>query len=49
MAKRTKGLTSAIEKLGKVKKRTEIGKSRQSRPKSKNKRKSWKKYRGQGK
>ena len=30
-------------------KRTEIGNSRWSRPKNKNKRRNWKKYRGQGK
>tara|TARA_B100000131_G_C17964693_1_gene551861 strand:+ start:456 stop:599 length:144 start_codon:yes stop_codon:yes gene_type:complete len=30
-------------------KRTSIGKSRYSRPKNKNKRKNWKRYRGQGK
>jgi len=32
-----------------VKKRTSIGDSVRSRPKNKHKRKSWKKYRGQGK
>ena len=32
-----------------VKKRTAIGDSNLSRPKNKNKRRSWKKYRGQGK
>ena len=32
-----------------VKKRTSIGDSVRSRPKNKNKRRSWKKYRGQGK
>ena len=32
-----------------VKKRTSIGNSGLSRPKNKNKRRSWKKYRGQGK
>ena len=31
-----------------VKKRTSIGNSGLSRPKNKNKRRSWKKYRGQG-
>ena len=30
-------------------KRTSIGNSRWSRPKNKNKRKNWKRYRGQGK
>ena len=32
-----------------VKNRTSIGDSVRSRPKNKNKRRSWKKYRGQGK
>jgi len=32
-----------------VKKRTSIGDSVRSRPKNKNKKRSWKKYRGQGK
>jgi len=32
-----------------IKKRTAIGCSNLSRPKNKNKRRSWKKYRGQGK
>ena len=32
-----------------VPKRTSIGRSNNSRPKNKHKRKSWKKYRGQGK
>jgi hypothetical protein len=32
----------------KVEKRTSIGKSRNTKPKNKYKRKSWKKYRGQG-
>jgi len=31
-----------------VKKRTSIGHSSRSRPKNKHKRRSWKKYRGQG-
>jgi len=31
-----------------VPKRTSIGKSKNSRPKNKHKKKSWKKYRGQG-
>ena len=35
------------KKLG-VKKRTAIGSSRQSRPKNKNKKRGWKRYRGQG-
>jgi hypothetical protein len=33
----------------KVKKRTSIGASAHSRPRNKHKRRSWKKYRGQGK
>ena len=32
-----------------VKKRTSIGDSVRARPKNKNKKRSWKKYRGQGK
>ncbi len=32
-----------------VKKRTSIGDSVRSRPKNKNKKRTWKKYRGQGK
>jgi hypothetical protein len=36
-------------KLDSVKKRTSIGDSVRSRPKSKNKKRNWKKYRGQGK
>jgi hypothetical protein len=36
-------------RLFKVKKRTSIGNSTRSRPKNKNKRRNWKKYRGQGK
>ena len=36
-------------KLESVKKRTSIGDSVRSRPKNKNKRRNWKKYRGQGK
>jgi hypothetical protein len=47
MAKKAKGLTPM--KLESVKKRTSIGDSVRSRPKNKNKRRNWKKYRGQGK
>ena len=36
-------------RLFKVKKRTSIGSSSRSRPKNKNKREQYKKYRGQGK
>ena len=38
-----------IHRLFSTKKRTSIGKSVRSRPKNKHKRRSWKKYRGQGK
>ena len=45
--------TSKLKILNKKKtgqkKRTSIGKSRRSTPKNKHKKKSWKKYRGQGK
>jgi hypothetical protein len=37
-----------IKKLA-VKKKTSIGKSHRSRPLNKNKKRNWKKYRGQGK
>ena len=39
---------SAI-KRDRIRKRTSIGNSARSRPKNKNKRRNWKKYRGQGK
>jgi hypothetical protein len=39
--------TISIRKTPKPK-RTSIGKSKNSRPKNKNKRRKWKKYRGQG-
>jgi hypothetical protein len=42
-------ISDSMVNHGIVNKRTEIGKSRQSRPKNKNKRRNWKKYRGQGK
>ena len=45
--KKAKGLPSTRRDA--VKKRTSIGDSVRSRPKNKNKRRSWKKYRGQGK
>ena len=41
-------LPSSIKKET-VKKRTSIGDSPRSRPKNKNKKRNWKKYRGQGK
>jgi len=40
---------SFLHRLFMVKKRTAIGNSVRSRPKNKHKRRSWKKYRGQGK
>ena len=45
--KKAKGLLNTRRDA--VKKRTSIGDSVRSRPKNKNKRRSWKKYRGQGK
>ena len=47
MAMRNKN--TFLHRLFKVKKRTAIGRSVRSRPKNKHKRRSWKKYRGQGK
>ena len=48
MAKTRFGM-SQIKKLFVKPKRTSIGKSKNSRPKNKHKKKGWKKYRGQGK
>ena len=45
--KKAKGLLTSHRDP--VKKRTSIGDSVRSRPKNKHKRKSWKRYRGQGK
>ena len=45
--KKAKGILTTRREV--VKKRTSIGDSALSRPKNKNKRRSWKKYRGQGK
>ena len=45
--KKAKGLPTTRRDA--VKKRTSIGDSVRSRPKNKNKRRSWKRYRGQGK
>ena len=45
--KKAKGLPTTRRDA--VKKRTSIGDSVRSRPMNKNKRRSWKKYRGQGK
>ena len=47
MAK-AKGWASFIYRKVVKPKRTSIGKSKNSRPKNKYKKKSWKKYRGQG-
>tara|TARA_Y100000310_G_scaffold130326_1_gene129506 strand:+ start:763 stop:909 length:147 start_codon:yes stop_codon:yes gene_type:complete len=47
MAK-AKGWTSFLYRKNTIQKRTSIGKSKNSRPKNKYKKKSWKKYRGQG-
>ena len=47
MAK-AKGWTSFLYRKNKVEKRTSIGKSKNTRPKNKHKKKNWKKYRGQG-
>jgi len=41
-------LPSSIKRNA-IKKRTSIGDSVRSRPKNKNKKRTWKKYRGQGK
>ncbi len=41
--------TTFFHRLFKTKKRTSIGQSSRSRPKNKNKRQNYKKYRGQGK
>ena len=38
----------SLSKKNGVKKRTAIGNSLRSRPKNKNKKRNWKKYRGQG-
>ena len=43
-----KGWTTFTYRKGKNEKRTSIGKSKNSRPKNKYKKKGWKKYRGQG-
>jgi len=48
MAKR-KGQTRAIKRKKPTPKRTSIGRSNNSRPKNKHKKRNWKKYRGQGK
>ena len=45
--KKAKGILTTRREV--VKKRTSIGDSVRSRPNNKHKRRSWKKYRGQGK
>ncbi len=45
----TRNKNTFLHRLYKVKKRTSIGNSVRSRPKNKHKRRTWKKYRGQGK
>jgi hypothetical protein len=47
MVKKAKGILSVKREA--VKKRTSIGNSVRSRPKNKYKKRTWKKYRGQGK
>ena len=47
MAK-VKGWTTFTYRKSKNEKRTSIGKSKNSKPKNKHKRRGWKKYRGQG-
>ena len=47
MAK-AKGWASIVYKKNTIQKRTSIGKSKNSKPKNKHKRRIWKKYRGQG-
>ena len=49
MAKRSAYGLAHVKKSKVKPKRTSIGKSINSRPKNKNKKKNWKKYRGQGK
>ena len=48
MAKRSAFGLTQVKKAKVTPKRTSIGKSKNSRPKNKYKKKSWKKYRGQG-
>ncbi len=50
MAKKARGWADFVfKKKNTTKKRTSIGKAWCSRPKNKHKKKSWKRYRGQGK
>ena len=49
VAKRRGKSLEAVTRKKPTPKRTSIGKSLRSRPKNKHKKKSWKKYRGQGK
>ena len=48
MAKRP-NWTTVIRRITTVQKRTSIGRSKNSRPKNKHKKRNWKRYRGQGK
>ena len=48
MAKRSAYGLTQVKKAKVTPKRTSIGKSKNSRPKNKHKRRIWKKYRGQG-
>jgi len=48
MAKRSAFGLTQVKKAKVTPKRTSIGKSKNSRPKNKHKKKSWKRYRGQG-
>ena len=48
MAKRSAFGLTQVKKAKVTPKRTSIGKSKNSRPKNKHRKKSWKKYRGQG-
>ena len=49
MAKRSAYGLTQVKKSRVTPKRTSIGKSKNSKPKNKHKRRIWKKYRGQGK
>ena len=48
MAKRSAFGLTQVKKAKVTPKRTSIGKSKNSRPKNKHKKKSWKRFRGQG-
>ena len=50
MAKKARGWSSyEFVRKNTIKKRTSIGKSSASKPKNKDKKRNWKRYRGQGK